>query len=120
MVAGIAGISAGEMRTAQVVPTDIVDGAGGCDPELVLVECGLDQVLDRRVAEDAVVDDRIGVFAERRLEPRRPGVVVADAEIVSRGSAKYRDDGLATQFFLGVIAAARAFRTVGDGEAHRP
>src|SRR5260221_11327900 len=71
MKIGIGRIEMGNMRVAQVVPADIVDGAARRLAELGLIERRLDQVFDRRVARHPVIDDEEAALAVTLLERGR-------------------------------------------------
>src|SRR5882757_6021822 len=121
MKIGIGRIEMGDMRVAQVVPADIVDGAARRLAELGLIERRLDQVFDRRVARHAVIDDEEAALAvtllERGGEPVAPGVAFARGDIVGRRAAEGRHDVARRQFARHGIATARAFRAVADRKA---
>ena len=88
---GIGRIEILDVRVADVVPADIVDRAARPLAELVLVEDGLDQVLDRRVAGHAVIDHQ-EALAQRLLEPVGPGLAVAQRHVVGARAAERGDD----------------------------
>ncbi len=111
----------GNVRVAQIVPANIVDGATRRLAELVLIEFRLDQVFDRGVARHAVIDDEEAPLAlallERGGEAIAPGVAFAGADIVGRRAAEGRHDIARRELARRRIAAARALRGVADRKA---
>ena len=108
VVARISGIEILDVCAADIVPADVVERAGRFGAEAVGIERRLHEVLDRRIAGDAVIDDGKLVPAQHLLETIGPGVVVADGDVVGRRAAEDGDDRFPREFLGGVIAATRA------------
>ena len=121
MEVGIGRIEIGDVRVAEVVPSDIVDGAARRLAELGLIERRLDQVFDRRVARHAMIDDEEAPFAlallERVGEAIAPGVAFAGADIVGRRTTEGRHDVASRELARRRVASARALRGVADRKA---
>src|SRR5260370_22822081 len=116
MKVGIGRIETGDVRVAQVVPADIVDGAAWRLAELGLIERCLDQMFDRRVARHAMIDDEEAALAFALLEgsgkPVAPGVAFARADLVCRLLLEKKNNVARHQFSRRGVATARAFRAV--------
>src|SRR5260370_38208470 len=121
MKVGIGRIETGDVRVAQVVPADIVDGAAWRLAELGLIERCLDQMFDRRVARHAMIDDEEAALAFALLEgsgkPVAPGVAFARADVVGLRTAEGRHDVARRQFIRRGVATPRASPAWPDRKA---